>query len=274
MGKLRTATILAAGAAIAAFVGNYTPLASPIQSSDSSVSQFVAQMLGDTYSIAAPTNSCWKMDNKKGCANDLAETNSVQIDASKCSHSGKGTLRVSLVTGVPVRCGKPLALQNLTLQTEFVDGERKPASENANLPNFDNAPILIPSGTSVHYNNDKVVSQITLAEQLNEQTIFGSAHVDQKSGLAHIKKANLTVYQNVLHLIGKSEIKDLVLDDSCCTPVAGTIRTHFEAGQSVAPTTDGVPFIGKTETLTFDGCGSAQLRTVDGHRSQIPIKCL
>jgi hypothetical protein len=274
MGKLGTATILVGCMVIAAFFGSYTPLASPTDSSDTSISRFVAQMLGSTYSMANPSNTCWKMETKKGCSNDLIETNTVQIDAAKCSSNGKGTLRVSLATGVPIHCGSPLALKNLTLQSSFIDGERKPASESNAIPNFDNASILMPAGLSVHYNNQKEISQISLAEQLNDHTIFGSAHVEQQSGQAHIKKAYLTVYQNVLHLIGKSELKDLVLDDSCCTPIAGTIRTQFEAGASTAPTAEGAAYIGKSETLTFDGCGSAQLHTADGHRTHIPVNCL
>lgn len=274
MGKLRMATIFAASFGAAAFFINYMPLALPNDIGHTGTSRFVAQMLGATMSMANPADACMQLDASAGCINDNVQLNAVHIDTKKCSASGKGTLRLTTSTGLPIRCGKPLNLADVTLQTQFVDQERKPSSLNDNkLANFDDAAILAEASHSVHYENG-IINQISLADQLNDHTIVGSAHVTQHGSRNRIDKAHITVFQNVLHLIGKSEVKNLTFDGSCCTPIGGSISTHFVAGDHVPPTEEGAAFLDKTEVLTFDGCGSAHLRDSSGHRIRMPVDCL
>lgn len=268
MGKLRMATIVAGCVSITALLFNFTPLALPIGSADSNVTRVIAQALGATMIMAQPNNPFWKLDSKSGCSNDLVETNAVHVSVPK------GTIKISLATGVPIHCGHPLAFHNVTVQSHMITELRQPSSvENTSLANFDEA-ALFGDGTSVHYDNQSTVTQISLTEQFNDQTLVGSAHVKQQSGSIRIANAHMTVYQNALNVVGQSELKDLVFTDSCCTPVGGTITAHLKAGSNVAPTPEGSHFVGKVETLTFDGCGSAQLKDVDGHRSHIPVHCM
>jgi len=262
------ATIVAGCVGLTALLFNFTPLALPIGSADSNVTRVIAQALGATMMMAQPNNPFWKLDSKSGCTNDLVETNAVHVAIPK------GTMKVSLATGVPVHCGHPLGFHNVTVQSQMVTELRQPSSvENSNLLNFDEA-ALFGDGTSIHYDDQSAITQISLAEQLSDQTLVGSAHVNQQNGRTIITNAHMTVYQNVLNVVGQGELKNLVFADSCCTPVGGTITAHLTAGSNVAPTTEGSHFVGKVETLTFDGCGSAQLKDVDGHRSHLPVQCM
>lgn len=273
MGQLRKATIVACCAIMAALFFNYTPLALPKESTDSTTGRVIAQALGSVIHLAQPSNPQWKMDGKKGCQNDLVETHAVHLTTAR------GSMKITTNTGVPIHCGHPLNLANMTLQSQAEADLRQPSSvEKMNLFNFDDASIL-PTiadgyGASIHYDEHSLINQISLAENISEQTVVGSAHVFQKHGQAHIKTAYMTVYQNVLHLIGKSRLNDLTFTDTCCTPVSGTITTEFTSGANVAPTEKGAHFIGKTETLTFEGCGSAQLHDYQGHSSPLQISCL
>jgi len=267
------ATIMAGCAILAACFCNYMPLALATESSDSAASRSIAQAVGAAISMAHPNNPQWKMDGKNGCSNDLVETQAIHLT------SAKGAMKVTTSTGAPIHCGHPLKLANLTLQSQFETDLRQPSSVNKlNLYNFDDAPIL-PTiadgyGTSVHYDDQSLINQISVAQNVNEHTVFGGAHVTQKRGQPYIPVAYMTVYQNVLHLIGKSQLKDLAFNDTCCTPVSGTIITQFNAGSTVAPTDQGSRFVGKTESLTFDGCNSAQLRDFEGHRAHLQIPCM
>ena len=262
MGKLRMASIFAACFGMAVLFCNFTPLALPVESADTDISEIVAKTIGSAMNMAPSL--------KNGCTNDLVETNAVHVK------NEKGSVKVTLATGVPIHCGRPLDLKNVTVQSEPETDLRQPSSVNdLSLENFDGATILpAVKGTAVHFDNQSTISQISVAQQINDHTIIGSAHVNHDGKRAHIKEAHLTVYQNALHLIGKSHIKDLVFNDSCCTPVGGSITTQLTSGSRVAPMEAAAALVGKSETLTFDGCGSAQLRDSAGHRSQIPIQCL
>lgn len=273
MGKLRMATIMAGCALMAACFCNFMPLALPAESADSASSRAIAQAIGAAVNFAHPANPQWKMDAKTGCSNDLVETHAVHLTQTK------GSVKLTTATGAPVHCGAPLKLANLTLQSQSEADLRKPSAvEKQYLYNFDDAQIL-PTindgyGTSVHYDDKSSINQISIAENMNEHTIIGGAHLTQKKGQPYIPVAYMTVYQNVLHLVGKSQLKDLAFNDSCCTPISGTITTQFNAGSNVAPTDQGAHFVGKTETLTFDGCGTARLRDFEGHRTRVQIPCM
>lgn len=272
MGKLRMATIMAGCAIMAACFCNYMPLALPAESADAAASRVIAQAVGAAINMGHPANPQWKMDSKNGCRNDLVETQAVHLS------NARGSMKVTTSTGAPIHCGHPLSLANLTLQNQAEADLRKPSSaDKPNLFNFDDA-VIMPTiadgyGTSVHYDDHSLINQISLAENVSEHTVVGGAHVTQKNGQPFIPVAYMTVYQNVLHLIGKSQLKNLAFNDTCCTPVSGTIATQFNAGSNVSPSDQGARYVGKTETLTFDGCGSAQLRDIDGHRTHLQVSC-
>ncbi len=267
MGTLRMASIFAACIGMTVLFFNFTPLALPVEAADTDMSEVVAKALGAAMTMAQPSNPYWKLDSKNGCTNDLVETNAVHVKTEK------GSLRVTMATGIPVRCGHPISLKNVTVQSH-VEGElRQPSSLASALNNFDGA-ILPASGTSVHYDGDSSISQISLAQEVNDHSVFGSVHVSDDGRRNRIEDAQFTIYQNTLHVVGKSRLKDIVFNDSCCTPVSGSITTQMSAGQTVAPTDAGAALVGKNETLTFDGCGSAQLRDSLGHRSHIPVQCM
>jgi hypothetical protein len=67
------------------------------------------------------------------------------------------------------------------------------------------------------------------------------------------------VYDNVNGIIGVSTLNSLVYQAGCCFPVSGSISTQFHQSWNPAhpATATGLMYDGKTETLSFSGCGSA-----------------
>jgi hypothetical protein len=290
MTKVGKAIILASCATMAVLFLNYTPVVLDQRAEDTYASRTLAQAIGAAVTLARSQNTCWSNPAENSCQNDLKETNSIQVSAENCGFSMvKGTLKISTATGIPVHCGHAVTLNGITLQGQVVNSEREPSAttgividhavKNGSLANFDNAAIL-PTvrsgyGFSVHYDSQTNIQQVDLAEHMQtndknstDQTVLGSAHMHRDQKGIRIDEASFTVYQNVLQLIGKSQLKDLTFNDSCCTPISGTITTQFISGNSVAPSDQGARFVGKSETLTFNGCGKARLR------SQIPVSCL
>lgn len=82
---------------------------------------------------------------------------------------------------------------------------------------------------------------------------------------------SMTVYHNVLKVIGNSTFNSVTHTDGCCYPTQGSITTSFSAG-SVSPTQIGLNyFVGKSETLTFNGCGAATFVDVKGASSSVTL---
>ena len=82
----------------------------------------------------------------------------------------------------------------------------------------------------------------------------------------------VTLYHNLLKVVGTSTLTSVVHSDSCCHPTSGTISTTFAAGTNVSPTTAGSALVGKTEVMTFTGCGTANLTDSSGATTAVTIK--
>jgi len=85
----------------------------------------------------------------------------------------------------------------------------------------------------------------------------------------------VTTYHNLLKVIGVSTLSALVHHDDCCFPVSGSIKTEFTAGNHVQPTTAGSLLVGKSETLTLTGCGTATLTDTTGKTTAVTLsRCM
>jgi len=85
----------------------------------------------------------------------------------------------------------------------------------------------------------------------------------------------VTLYHNLLKVVGTATLTNVVHSDSCCFPTGGTIKTTFAAGTNVKPTTTGLTYVGQSETLSITGCGTATLTDVTGTSSSVTLtRCL
>jgi hypothetical protein len=153
----------------------------------------------------------------------------------------------------------------------------------SNLQNFNGDTItpLLNSGygSEVTYGANGGRKTLALAHRewstgLFDFTVSGSLNVSETSGAStRTVTGSVTVYHNRLQIIGTSTLNNVVHNDSCCLPVSGSITTVFSAG-SVSPTQLGALAIGKSETMTFDGCGQATLQGYDGTEKTVSLsKC-
>jgi hypothetical protein len=155
---------------------------------------------------------------------------------------------------------------NLTAanRSAFIDD----ASEN--LANFDGDSIPAISnggyGLAVQFNSQDKRSQLTIGHRLVidggiDHSVSGTVSVVEGNGSRTIN-GSVKVYHNIVKVIGTSTFNNVIHDNTCCLPIGGSITTVFSAGANVAPVLSSI--VGKSETLTFTGCGSASLQRPDG----------
>src|ERR1700722_11266391 len=97
-----------------------------------------------------------------------------------------------------------------------------------------------------------------------DHTIDGGLTISETGSGASISRTvtgSIVVYHNLLRVIGTAVFTDVVYNDTCCGPVSGSITTTFAQGNNVSPTRAGSFAVGESETLTFNGCDSANYST-------------
>lgn len=150
---------------------------------------------------------------------------------------------------------------------------------SANLSNFDNQVISTVLnggyGMKIDFNGSGIRSAITLKERVvvvnsYDHTIDASLSIAEGASSRSVT-GTVKVYLNGARIIGNSTLTSIVHNDTCCLPVSGSITTSFSAGTNVAPTAIGSLFVGKSETLTFTGCGTAELQNYSGSVSQVSL---
>jgi len=171
---------------------------------------------------------------------------------------------------------------------------------SANLSNFDASdattdstyfPTMITPfgsgtegyGSQVHFTSgarDKVIleerivgytdsSQTT--KTFDHSVTTGAAGIAlSESGTTRTVNGSLRVYHNLLKVIGTSSFTNVVYNNTCCTPVSGTITTSFTRGVN-APTVAGLALVGKSESLQFTACGSGSYTNSAGITSTVSI---
>lgn len=145
---------------------------------------------------------------------------------------------------------------------------------SANLNNYDGVTITPIHnggyGMKVDFNGSGARSAVTLASRVivtgvYSHTIAGALTISESSASASQRTINgsINVYLNFVQVTGTSVFTNVVHDNMCCQPISGTITTSFAAGGNVAPTAFGATMVGNSETLTFTGCGTANLTGFD-----------
>jgi hypothetical protein len=155
---------------------------------------------------------------------------------------------------------------------------------SANLANFDGDSIATDNpdsgyGAAVEFSGG-ARTQVTVDHHLSVSGVFdhsvtGTLSVSETAGASQrTVTGSLTVYHNLLRVVGTSVFNNVVHSNDCCLPISGTITTTFAAGSnpSTPPTKLGAPMIGKSETLTFSStCGTATLVSYDGTTTNVAL---
>ncbi len=145
----------------------------------------------------------------------------------------------------------------------------------ANLGNFDSVSISAIAnggyGTRVNYNSSGIRSSMTIARRFHSGILFdhsvtGDLSINEAAAnsTSRVISGTISVYHNILRIVGNSTFNRVTHSDTCCVPVSGSITTQFVPGVNRSATTLGSALIGKTETLTFTGCKTATLQKYNG----------
>jgi len=151
----------------------------------------------------------------------------------------------------------------------------------ANLGNFDGDTIAAVNpnsgyGDAVLFNSAGARTSLTFGHHISvtgdfDHSLSGALSITETAGAASRSvSGKVTLYHNLLKVIATSTI-DVVHENICCLPVSGKISTVYSAGSNVNPTNAGSAYVGKTEVMTFTGCGTATLQKIDGTTSNVNI---
>ena len=152
----------------------------------------------------------------------------------------------------------------------------------SNLGNFDSQTIATLAnggyGTQVTFNGSGARSAVTLARKVSVSTRFshsisGSLTVTESasSSTSRVLSGSIKVFHNLLKVVGTSRFDNVTHSNTCCVPVSGSVTTTFAAGSNVSPSIAGALVVGKSETLTFTGCGTASLQAADGTTASVSL---
>ena len=224
------------------------------------------------------------------------------LQYSNCSFLGKaawnGTQAISMSAG-SASCGSfPNPGANQTLYRQFVSAPSSTTASHltltsggytgviddsvANLGNFDGQSIaaINPNGgygIAVQFAANGTRSGITIGRRQTVNGVFdhsvtGSLSISEGvSASSRTVNGSVAVYHNLLRVIGTSQFTNVLHSNVCCVPVSGEIQTTFSAGSNVSPTVLGSLIVGKSEKLTFTGCGTATLTEASGNVRNVTL---
>ncbi|MGZ3691389.1 MAG: hypothetical protein ACXVAX_07790, partial [Pseudobdellovibrio sp.] len=148
----------------------------------------------------------------------------------------------------------------------------------ADLGNFDSVGIPTNIGTGygtvVTFDGSGKRTGVSVKQRIYvtgglDHSVVGSVSLSE-TGTSRTASGSLTIYHNKLKVIATSTFTNVVYNDTACTPVSGSISTAFTAG-TASPTALGSLLVGKSETLTFNGDGTATLVDYNGSSSTVSL---
>jgi hypothetical protein len=154
------------------------------------------------------------------------------------------------------------------------------ASSNLNNFNGDLIPAILNGGygAQVGYNSSGKKNSLTLDHRLTvdrilDHSITGMLGISETSSTSRNVTGQVTIYHNLLQIVGTAVLSNVVHENGCCLPVSGSITTTFAAGSNTSkpPTALGELMVGKSETLTFTGCRTGTLQTYDGTTENVSL---
>ena len=293
-----------AGGALSASSANGTLLAI----SKNSVLRRGFFLISSAYAAITPTCPTFGTTGT-GCS---TSGNSLFLTYSDCSYFGSaatlsGYQALTRGSGGVATCGNfPLPAANGTFTRQIVEGASGASSTTpgtltlvtsvgtevtvdhatANLGNFNGDTISALSnsgyGNQITYNGSQARSAATIKQRLVisgslDHSVSGSVTIAETTSTSstRILSGSLTVYHNLLKIVGTATFKNVTHSNSCCLPISGNITTTFAAGSNVAATPDGAIYIGKSETLDITGCGSANFTDINGTVTNVSLdRCI
>lgn len=233
-----------------------------------------------------------------GCS---ASGSSMWLSYNDCTFQGyatwTGVQKITKSSGTAT-CGSfPTPPASGTLYRQFVtaSGSNTPGTvslladnwsgvidnSSSNLSNFDGQTITAIQnggyGAEVSFNASGARAGVNFAHRVYvtgvfDHTVKGSLSITEGNGASsRAINGSVTVYHNRVRVVGTSNFSNVVHEDICCLPVSGTITTTFAAGANVSPTNLGSLLVGKSESLTFTGCGTATYTSASGAVSNVTL---
>lgn len=270
------------------------------------LNQSITNAVSNLVPSAFATNACPTFATTG--ASCTASTSNQWLSYSACSFGNSsatwsGTQLLKMSSGTAA-CGTfPNPGASGTLLRQFVAGASSSTPATAtrtsaagkvvtiddasvNLSNFDGQTISTVAnggyGTQVSFDGAGKRSSVTIARRVSvvggyDHSITGSLNVNEGATTSRTLSGSVRVFHNILKVIGTSTFSSVTHSDSCCVPVSGSITTAFTAGvnPSATPTRIGSLVVGKSETMTFTGCGTATVSAADGTSSNVTLgSCL
>jgi hypothetical protein len=156
-----------------------------------------------------------------------------------------------------------------------------------NLGNYQgdviNSTISSGYGTQVAFDSSGARSQILINQRIYATGVFdhsvtGALNLSESSSGSSktwtIASGSITTYHNLAKIKGTARFSNVVYNTQCCLPVSGSISTLL---QSTSASTGALAALmnGKTESLTFTGCGTATFVDHSGATSSVVMSnCL
>jgi hypothetical protein len=232
-----------------------------------------------------------------------ASGDSMWLSYDSCSFGGTNSWNgvQEIISTVSASCGTfptPAANGNLIRQIVASSGSSVPGKATitaadgsalgtiddatANLGNFDlqTIPTVVNSGygAKVSFGSNGMRDALSLNHHISVNGVFDHSVTGNLTVVESVNSpttrtltGSVLVYHNLLKVVGTSTFNSVVHDDTCCLPIGGSISTVFAAGQNVATTLLGKAVIGKSETLTFTGCGTAVYQAYDGSTANVTL---
>jgi hypothetical protein len=148
----------------------------------------------------------------------------------------------------------------------------------SNLGNFNsanvNANVSTGYGDNITLGGANEIESITVNRHISSTGLFDYSITGTVNAAPSEKITNgwsvtgsVTVYNNTATAVGSSAFNSVIYQPSCCLPTSGSIQTTYQS--TANSTATGLALQGKSETLTFTGCGTATLSSTAGLVTQV-----
>jgi len=253
--------------------------------------------------LAQASNTCptYRTASAAGCT---ASGGDMWLTYNSCTFSGGATqwsgYQGFFLSSGSASCGSfplPPAAGTQTRQYVTASGGSTPGSitevssfgttatiddSSSNLDNFDSDAIATllngGYGAQVTFAGSGARTALTVGHHIvvsggiMDHTVTGTLTVTESPGaITRTVQGTAKVYHNLLQVIGTSTFNSVVQSDTCCLPISGSITTLFSAGTKPPLGKVAAAMVGASETLSFTGCGTAQLKTYDGLTQSVAL---
>lgn len=165
--------------------------------------------------------------------------------------------------------GTTVTIDNATSNLENFDGD---AIANTVSSAYGTAVTFLSGARTAIDIAEHISAEAASGTPLYNHSVTGMLSVTETAGSStRTVSGDIKVYHNILRVVGTSAFNSVEHENGCCYPISGTITTTFAAGSSVTPTIAGSAYVGKSESLTFTGCGTATFVDINGKNDNVTL---